>query len=397
MPLQRGQHFLQVPGPTPIPQRIMNAMHRQAIDFSGPEFEALSKSIFADLKPLFRLENGEVFLYASNGHGGWEAAISNVLAPGDLVLLPETGQFSRGWGDMARALGVEVEVIENDWRHAIDPHKVEERLHRDKQHRIKAVLAVHTDTASSVTSDLQAVRAAIDAAGHPALLMVDAIASLGAVDLRQEEWGLDVVVTASQKALMMPPGLAFVGANLKALEVARANARPRNYWDWELRMQPHHYRRYAGTGPEHLVFGLREALDMVAEEGLEGAHQRHARLAEAVRRAVGVWSEGGAVEFNALVAGERSNSVTTIRTADGVDAAAIRRICREHFDVSLGGGLGILEGKAFRIGHMGYINPPTILGGLGAVEATMKALGVSCRRSGVEAAIDWLAETADTA
>jgi alanine-glyoxylate transaminase/serine-glyoxylate transaminase/serine-pyruvate transaminase len=390
---QQGHHFTQVPGPTNIPERVLNAMHRQAIDFSRPDFERLCESVYPDLKSVFRIGAGEVFIYAANGHGGWEAAISNVLAPGDRVLLPETGQFGHGWSEMARALGVEVELMQGDWRHAPDPAEVEARLREDKSGSIRAVLLVQTDTASSLTSDVPAFRGAMDAAGHEALLMVDSIAALAATDLRQSDWGVDVTVAASQKALMCPPGLAFVAASEKALAVAEANSRPNCYWDWGLRRERPHYRWFCGTPPQHLLFGLREALDMLAEEGLDAALRRHARLAGAVRQAVAAWAKDGAVEFNAVKEIERANSVTTIRMAEGIDAEAFRRYCRERFEVSLGGGLGRLAGQAFRIGHMGHVNAPMILGTLGAVEASLKALGIACGRGGVEAAVDWLAET----
>ena len=390
---QHGHHFTQVPGPTNIPERVLNAMHRQAVDFSRPDFEKLCESVYPDLKRVFRIEAGEVFIYASNGHGGWEAAITNVLAPGDRVLLPETGQFGQGWMEMARALGVEAELIPGDWRNAPDPGEIEARLRADKSGDIKAILLVQTDTASSLTSDVPAFRKAIDAAGHDALLLVDAIAALGATELRHSDWGVDVTVAASQKALMCPPGLAFVAASERALEAARANSRPNCYWDWDLRRERPHYRWFCGTPPQHLLFGLREALDMLSEEGIEAAQHRHSRLAEAVRRAVGAWARGGAVDFNALNPAERANSVTTIRMAEGIDGEAFRSYCRQRFEVSLGGGLGRLAGKAFRIGHMGHVNAPMILGTLGAVEASLKALGIACGGGGLEAAVDWLAET----
>ena len=390
---QQGHHFTQVPGPTNIPERVLNAMHRQAVDFSRPDFERLCESVYPDLKAVFRIDAGEVFIYAANGHGGWEAAISNVLAPGDRVLLPETGQFGHGWSEMARALGVEVELMPGDWRHAPDPAEVEGRLRDDKSGAIKAVLLVQTDTASSLTSDVPAFRDAIDAAGHEALLMVDSIAALAATDLRHSDWGIDITVAASQKALMCPPGLAFVAASEKALAAAEANSRPNCYWDWGLRREQPHYRWFCGTPPQHLLFGLREALDMLAEEGLDAAIRRHARLAESVRQAVSAWAREGAVNFNAVEETERANSVTTIRMAEGIDAENFRRYCRERFEVSLGGGLGRLAGQAFRIGHMGHVNAPMILGTLGAVEASLKALGIACGRGGLEAAVDWLAKT----
>jgi alanine-glyoxylate transaminase/serine-glyoxylate transaminase/serine-pyruvate transaminase len=394
MTLHRGHHFTQVPGPTNIPERVLNAMNRQAVDFNRPDSLAMLEGLYPDLKSVFRIEAGQVFIYAANGHGGWEAAISNVLAPGDRVLVPETGQFGRGWAEAAKALGVEVEFLEGDWHRAPDPAALSERLERDRDRTIKAIMLVQVDTASSVSSDVAAFRAALDAVGHPALFMVDAIAALGAVDLQQSAWGVDVAVAASQKALMLPPGLAFVGASEKALDAARANPRERYYWDWTRRLEREHYRWFCGTPALQLIFGLREVLDMIAEEGLEAGHRRHARLAEAVRRAVAAWSEGGALAFNVPEPVERANTVTTIRAPEAVGGEAIRRYCRDHFEVSLGGGLGRLSETTFRIGHMGYLNPPMILGTLGALEASLKALNVPCGDGGLAAVTDWLAKTA---
>jgi alanine-glyoxylate transaminase/serine-glyoxylate transaminase/serine-pyruvate transaminase len=394
MMLHSGHHFTQVPGPTNIPERVLNAMNRQAVDFNRPDFLAMLEGLYPEIMALFRLQAGQVFIYAANGHGGWEAAISNLLAPGDRVLVPETGQFGRGWAEAAKALGVEVEMLDGDWRRAPDPQALSARLEQDREHAIKAVLLVQVDTASSVTSDVPAFRKAIDDVGHPALLMVDAIAALGAVDMQQSDWGVDVTVAASQKALMLPPGLAFVAVGDKALDAARANRRERYYWDWDRRLESEHYRWFCGTPSISMMYGLREVLDMIAEEGLDAGHRRHARLAEAVRRAVAVWAEGGVLAFNVLEPSERANTVTTIAVPEAIGGEAIRRYCREHFEVSLGGGLARLAKTSFRIGHMGYLNPPMVLGTLGALEASLKALGVPCGTGALDAATDWLAETA---
>jgi alanine-glyoxylate transaminase/serine-glyoxylate transaminase/serine-pyruvate transaminase len=394
MMLHSGHHFTQVPGPTNIPERVLNAMNRQAVDFNRPDFLAMLEGLYPEIMALFRLQAGQVFIYAANGHGGWEAAISNLLAPGDRVLVPETGQFGRGWAEAAKALGVEVEMLDGDWRRAPDPQALSARLEQDREHAIKAVLLVQVDTASSVTSDVPAFRKAIDDVGHPALLMVDAIAALGAVDMQQSDWGVDVTVAASQKALMLPPGLAFVAVGDKALDAARANRRERYYWDWDRRLESEHYRWFCGTPSISMMYGLREVLDMIAEEGLDAGHRRHARLAEAVRRAVAVWAEGGVLAFNVLEPSERANTVTTIAVPEAIGGEAIRRYCREHFEVSLGGGLARLAKTSFRIGHMGYLNPPMVLGTLGALEASLKALGVRCGAGALDAATDWLAETA---
>jgi alanine-glyoxylate transaminase/serine-glyoxylate transaminase/serine-pyruvate transaminase len=390
MTVKRGRNFLMTPGPTPIPERVLNAMHRQAVDFAGPEFQALARSCLEDIRPIFRTA-GPVFVYTASGHGAWEAALSNTLSPGDHILVPETGNFSAGWKDMAEALGLQAEDLSGDWRHAIDPAQLEGRLTEDQGHAIKAVLAVHTDTATAVTSDIPALRAAIDRAGHPALLMVDTVASLATTDFRMDEWRVDVAVGASQKGLMLPPGLGFTAASEKALRAGETATMPRRYWDWRERVLEHHYKWFCGTAPEHLVFGLREAIDMVQEEGLDAAFARHACLAEAVRRAVAVWCEAGALAFNALVPAERANSVTTILTPEGFDGDKVRTTCRERFDVALGGGLGRLQGRAFRIGHMGDINEPMVLGALAGVEAALRICGLPHGEGGVTAAIAYLA------
>jgi alanine-glyoxylate transaminase/serine-glyoxylate transaminase/serine-pyruvate transaminase len=390
MTVRRGRNFLLTPGPTPVPERILNAMHRQPVDFAAPAFRELARGCLEDLRPIFKTA-GPVFLYTSSGHGAWEAALSNTLSPGERILVPVTGNFSAGWKDTAEALGLLAEDLPGDWRHAIDPAQLEARLSEDRGHAIKAVLAVPTDTATSVTSDIPALRAAIDRAGHPALLMVDVVASLVTTDFRTDEWGVDVAVGASQKGLMLPPGLGFTAAGEKALAACESATMPRRYWDWRERVSEEHYKWFCGTAPEHLVFGLREAIDMVMEEGLEAAFARHARLAGAVRRAVAVWCEAGALAFNAQVPEQRAQSVTTILTPEGFDADKVRTVCRERLDVALGGGLGRLQGRAFRIGHMGDINEPMILGALASVEAALAICGLPHGKGGVTAAIAYLA------
>lgn len=384
-----------VPGPTPVPERILAAMHRQPIDFSGPEFVALSDRLFQDVRALFETTH-PVFLYAANGHGAWEAALANTLSPGDAVLIPEVGQFSEGWRVLAEALGVRCRTIPNDWRTPIDPAAVEAALKADAMGEIKAVLMVHTDTAASVTSDVQAVRAAIDAAGHDALFMVDVIASLGTTEYRMDAWGVDVTVAASQKGLMTPPGLALVAANDKAQAAAAAASTPRRYWDWAERLSGPHYKRFCGTAPEHLIFALDEAVRMLAEETLAGAVARHRRLAEAVRAAVAVWAEGGALAFNALRPESRADSVTTVLVPDGFDPESLRGLARERYGVSVSGGLGRMEGKAFRIGHMGDINEPMVLGGLAVIDLGLKRLGVPIGAGALEAAVASLAAAPET-
>jgi alanine-glyoxylate transaminase/serine-glyoxylate transaminase/serine-pyruvate transaminase len=389
MTAKRGINFLQTPGPTHVPDRVLQAMQRQSIDFAGERFREIALSCYPDVRKLFRTE-GEVFLYTCNGHGAWEAVLSNLFSPGDRVLVPETGMFSLSWKGMAEALGVVVEYLESDWRHAVDPARVEQRLREDSAREIKAVLLVHTDTATSVTSDVAAVRRAIDAAGHPALFAVDAVASLATTDFRMDDWGVDATLSASQKGLMLPPGLAIVAANEKALAACEEATLPRFYWDWRERLKEHHYKWFCGTAPEHLVFGLRAALDLLAEEGPEATFARHRRLARAARAAVGTWAQGGALDFNVVEPVDRAEAVTTVLMAEGGDANAVRDTCYDRFDVSLGTGLGQLDGRGFRIAHMGDVNEPMLLGALGSVEATLKILGIP-HGAGVTAAIESLA------
>jgi len=396
MTFRAGRPFLHTPGPTPIPDVVLNAMHRQPLDLSDPELIALTESCFADLRKVFRTQ-GQMFMYASNGHGGWEAALTNLFGPGECVLVPETGHFSIAFADHARALGLDVATVPGDGRRAIDPHAVEAMLRADSAGRIAGVLAVHTDTAAGVTSDLQAIRAAIDAANHPALYVVDAVASLGAATLEMDAWGIDCVISASQKALMGPPGLAIVAAGEKALAKARRTPLPRRYWDWEYRIQAENYRKFCGTAPEYNLFALRAGLDLFFEEGAEAIVARHARLAGAVQAAVSVWSEAGQVGFNAVEPAERSTSVTTILTPAGVPGERVRVQARTRYGVSLGGGLGPLSGKAFRIGHLGAMNEATILGCIGTVEMAMRELGIACSGGAVQAAIEFLAASPDAA
>ena len=390
--VRRGRDLLMVPGPTPVPERVLRAMHRQPVDFSGPAFIALSDRLFREVRAVFETE-AQVFLYAANGHGAWEAALANTLAPGDAVLIPEVGQFSEGWRDHARALGLECRTVPSDWRHPIDPAAVERALREDAGGRIKAVLIVQTDTAAAITSDIAAIRAAIDAAGHDALYMVDTVASLGATPFRMDAWGVDVAVAASQKALMLPPGLAMVAASERAQARGREGGMPRRYWDWVERNGGHHYQRFCGTAPEHLIFGLDEALTMIREETLDGAIARHRRLADAVRAAVAAWGAAGALTFNAVEPGYRADSVTTVRVSETVDPEAIRVMAREEYGVAISGGLGALQGRAFRIGHMGDIGESDILGGLAVIDLVMKRLGVPVGEGALDAAVSSLART----
>jgi len=395
MTVQRGWNFLQTPGPTNIPNRILTAMHRPAVEFLGPEFMDFAKQLFADLKTVFKTEAGYPFVYAANGHGAWEAGITNVLAPGDKVLVPETGRFAHSWTYMAEKLQIQCEMLESDWRTAFDPAAIGERLSRDKGHEIKAVLLVHTDTATGITSDVAGVRKAIDDAGHPALLMVDTIASLMTTDYRMDEWGVDVTVAAGQKGLMLPPGLGFCAVSEKALAVSDANtAMPRSYWDWRDRLDPKvFYKAFCGTAPEHLLFGLGAAIEMLQEEGYEAVFARHYRLSRAIHAAVDTWAQAGGVELFARNPEDRSNSVTPILVDAAHDPMKFRVICRERFNLGLGNGMGKYEKEMFRIGHMGDLNEAMVFGTLGAVEAGLKLAGIPYAPGGVDAAIEVL--TAD--
>lgn len=391
MTFRAGWNFLMTPGPTNIPDRVLRAMAQPALEYAGSDFTELSIGVHEDLKKIFQTK-AEVFIYAANGHGAWEAALSNTLSPGDLVLVPETGQFSNSWSLMAESLGLESQYMPGDWRNGVDPSGVEQALLDDKDHKIKAVLMVHTDTATSVTSNVPAVRKAIDAANHPALFMVDTIASLVTTEFRMDEWGVDVTIAACQKGLMMAPGLSFTAANDKAREIGKSTTMPRNYWNWQTRRGAIHYSWYCGTGPINSILGLREALDMIFEETLEGAYARHKRLADAVRAAVGVWGSDGPFELNSLKVKERANGVTTILIDDSINVDDLQVLCRDKFNVSLGHGLGKLNGKSFRIGHMGHTNEPMVLGALGSIEIAFNRLGYQHGKGGVQAAIKSLSK-----
>ncbi|HZA02884.1 MAG TPA: aminotransferase class V-fold PLP-dependent enzyme [Hyphomicrobiaceae bacterium] len=389
MSVSAGREFLSIPGPTTVPDEVLRAMHRPAVDIYTGTLIDVTASLLDDLKRVFRTR-GRTYIYAANGHGAWEAAVCNVLSPRDKVLVLESGLFATGWGDVAARLGVEVEALPGDWRRAVRAKDVEKRLRQDTAGSIKAVLVAQVDTASGVVNDIEAVAQAIRAAGHRALLMVDAVASLGTMPFEMDAWGVDVAVAGSQKGLMTPPGLGFIAAGERAVEAHRLAGLTTPYWDWTFREGEEHYQKYCGTPPEHLLFALRQAIDMLFAEGLEKAFQRHQLLAEAVRRAVGVWSEGEAFTFNITAPEERANSVTTIRWQGPGGPQPLIDYCREKCGVVLGVGIGALTGKAFRIAHMGHVNAPMVLGALGAVEVGLSALGLPHGRGGVQAAIDSL-------
>jgi alanine-glyoxylate transaminase/serine-glyoxylate transaminase/serine-pyruvate transaminase len=388
MTVANGRQFLSIPGPTNVPDAVLAAMQRPAIDIYSGEMIGITDSCLADLKSLF-FTAGRTYIYAANGHGGWEAALTNVLSRGDTVLALESGRFAIGWGEMAKMMGVEVELLKGDWRRAVDPAALEERLKRDKGHMIKAVLVVQIDTASGVVNDIPAIRKAMDAAKHPALLMVDCVASLGCMPFDMDGWGVDVAMSGSQKGLMTPPGLAFVAANDKARKMHKSAGLRTLYWDWTFREGEIHYQKYCGTPPEHLLFGLRKAIDILKEEGLDHAIRRHALLAEATRAAVAKWAEGQVVALNITNPTERANSITCI-LLQGRDPSLLLDYTRDKCGVILGVGLGDLGGKAFRIAHMGHCNAPMVLGTLGAVEIGLKALGIPHGSGGVQAAVEYL-------
>jgi alanine-glyoxylate transaminase/serine-glyoxylate transaminase/serine-pyruvate transaminase len=391
MVVRAGREFLAIPGPTTMPDEVLQAMHRPALDIYSDEMVQLTDGLLGDLKRLFHTA-GRTYIYIANGHGAWEATLSNTLSRGDKILVLESGRFAIGWGDAAAATGVEVEVLKGDLRRAVRPAEVEARLRQDTQRQIKAILVVQDDTASGVVNDIPAIGRAIKAAGHDALFMVDTVASLGCLPFEMDAWGVDVAMSGSQKGLMMPPGLAFVAANDRALERHRHAGLRTPYWDWTAREGHEHYRKYAGTAPVHLLFALRKAFDMLFAEGLDASFTRHRLLARAVRRAVETWAQGDVLEFNILDAAERSDTVSTVRVSTGYDPVALQTYCKEKCGVVLGTGIGDLSGKAFRIAHMGHVNAPMILGTLGVVEMALRALRIPHGEGGTAAAIRSLAD-----
>jgi alanine-glyoxylate transaminase/serine-glyoxylate transaminase/serine-pyruvate transaminase len=392
MVVRAGREFLAIPGPTNMPDEVLRAMHRPALDIYSNQMVELTDSLLRDLSKLFATK-GHSYIHIANGHGAWESALSNVLSRGDKVLVLESGRFAIGWGNAAAAMGADVEVLKGDWRRSIRPTEVEARLRLDTDHQIKAILAVQVDTASGAFNDIEAIGKAIKAAGHPALFMVDAVASLGCMPFEMDAWGIDVAMSGSQKGLMTPPGLGFVAANDRAREVHKTANLRTPYWDWSERDGPEHYRKYAGTAPVHLLFALRQAIDMLYDEQLENVFLRHRLLGEAVRRAVDVWSEGQALGFNITEPSERSDTVTTVMMSNGYDPTALHDYCKQKCGVVLGVGIGELAGQAFRIAHMGHINAPMILGTLGVIEVGLNALDIPHGKGGTEAAIQWLGES----
>lgn len=387
--LAAGPEIVAIPGPSVVPDRVLSAMHRAMPDIYDGELLAVTDEVF-DALPGLAGTADRGFVTISNGHGAWEMALSNTLSRGDRVLVANCGLFAAVWGDMATFNGLQVEMMNAGLGRANDPAELEGRLRDDPDHEIKAVLTVHADTSSSARNDIPALRAAIDVAGHPALLMVDCIATMGCERFLMDEWGVDVALAASQKGLMTPPGLGFVWPGRRALAAHQhADLRTR-YWDWTARTEDGpHYLRYSGTPPVAHLFGIREALRMIAEEGLEQRWERHRVLAEAIRAAVDAWSAPGGLSLHVAEPAERANSVTTVRTGE-VDAVELARICKESMGVTLGIGVRDFDGRSFRIGHMGHVNAPMVLGVLGVIESALSAIGAPTGGSGVAAAADHL-------
>jgi alanine-glyoxylate transaminase/serine-glyoxylate transaminase/serine-pyruvate transaminase len=389
MPRQAGRHFLQIPGPTNVPERVLRAIDFPTMDHRGPDFAELGKAVLAGMKRVFKTTQGDVVIYPASGTGAWEAALVNSLSPGDHVLMAETGHFATLWRRMAARLGLEVEFLPGDWRRGADPELIEKRLRADAAKRIRAVCVVHNETSTGVVSRVPEIRKAIDAAGHPALFMVDTISSLASIDYRHDEWNVDVTVAGSQKGLMLPPGLSFNCISAKALAVSKSARLPRSYWAWDEMIANGKGGYFPYTPATNLLYGLRESLTMLLdEEGLDAVFARHQRHAEATRRAVRAWG----LEVLALDPREYSASLTAVLLPAGHDADRVRALILEAFDMSLGTGLGKLAGKVFRIGHLGDFNDLTLAGTLAGVEMGLALAGVPLKKEGVQAALAYLAE-----
>ena len=389
MDFRPGRHFLQLPGPSPVPDRVLRAMNRAVIDHRSPEFGEMGLNVLRDIKPVFGTES-HVIIFPSSGTGAWEAALVNTLSPGDKVLMFETGHFASLWQKMAAKLGLEIEFVDGDWRSGVNAGQVEEKLRADNGLTYKAVCMVHNETSTGVTSNVPNVRAAMDAAGHPALLMVDTISSLGSIAYQHDAWDVDVTVSGSQKGLMLPPGLGFNTISDKALEVSKSNRLTRSYWDWQSMIGNNETGYFPYTPATNLLFGLQESLTMLKEEGLDNVFARHDRMAEATRRAVQAWG----MEVLCKNPDEYSSVLTGVIMPDGVDADVVRKVILESFDMSLGTGLGKLRGKIFRIGHLGEINELTLIGALSGVEMGLSLSNVPHQRGGVAQAMAYLTETA---
>jgi alanine-glyoxylate transaminase / serine-glyoxylate transaminase / serine-pyruvate transaminase len=384
-----GRHFLQIPGPTAVPERILRAIDHQVIDHRGPEFQALGKEVLAGIKTIFQTTQ-PVIIYPASGTGAWEAALVNTLSPGDRVLMVETGHFAALWQKMAVKLGLAPEFIAGDWRHGVDANVIEEYLANDQSHSIKAVCVVHNETATGVSSNITEVRRAIDRAKHPALLMVDTVSSIGSVDYRHDEWGVDVTVGGSQKGLMLPPGLSFNAISAKALAASKTSRMTKSFWAWDEMLASNQTGFFPYTPATNLLYGLREAIAMLHEEGLANVFARHQRHAEATRRAVRAWG----LEIVCANPAEYSPVLTAVMMPHGHDADAFREVVLNNFDMSLGMGLSKLKGKIFRIGHLGDFNDLTLMGALAGVEMSLSLANVPHQQGGVDAAMQYLVSAA---
>jgi alanine-glyoxylate transaminase/serine-glyoxylate transaminase/serine-pyruvate transaminase len=386
MPYASGRHFLQIPGPTNVPDRILRAIDRPTIDHRGPEFRQLGLTVLDGLKQVFKTK-AHVVIYPASGTGAWEAALVNTLSPGDKVLMYETGHFATLWLNMAKRLGIDPVFVPGDWRHGVDAREVEAKLREDRAHAIKAVMIVHNETSTGVATRVADVRKAIDRAQHPALFMVDTISSLASIDYRHDEWGVDVTVAGSQKGLMLPPGLSFNAVSEKALAAAKSARLPRSYWSWDEMLANTKNGFFPYTPATNLLYGLREALTMLLEdEGLENVFKRHDRHAEAARRAVRAWN----LEILCLNPAEYSSSLTAVLMPEGHSEIRFRDIVLEHFNMSLGSGLTRLRDKVFRIGHLGHFNDLMLMGTLAGIEMGLSLAGVPHKKGGVDAAMEYL-------
>lgn len=391
-PFFPGVRSLHSPGPSHVPKAVQDAMTNQPMDMGDPRVDGFIAACERGLRGLLNTKSADIFLYAANGHGAWEAITINLIAPGQKVLIAGTGHFSDSWAVLSEAIGAQVIRTPYNEGYPIDVDAIESVLRADTKNEIVAVFAVHTDTASSTTTDIPSLRRAIDATGHPALFVVDVVASLGATKFEMDSWGVNAVIGASQKGLMTPPGLGFCAADARAMDVCNQNPAPRFYWDWRLRKSELSYRKFCGTPPQNLLMGMEAAFGLIEKEGAENVFARHRLLAGAVQAAVQAWSSEGQVQFLCKVPDARSVSVTTILVAPGVDPEKIRKVAREQFQVLIAGGLGQFAGRVFRIGHLGSLNPAMILGALGGVEAAMESVGVAIGGQGVRRAIQYLAE-----
>ena len=381
-----GRHFLQIPGPTNVPDRILRAMDMPTMDHRSPEFAELGHRVLDGIKTIFKTDD-PVVIYPASGTGAWEAALVNTLSPGDQVLMYETGHFAALWKGMATRLGLEAEFMQGDWRAGVDPNAIESRLRDDKEQSIKAVCVVHNETSTGCTSPIDEVRQAIDAAGHPALLMVDTISSLGSIDYRHDEWGVDVTVGGSQKGLMLPPGLSFNAVSEKALAASKSARLPNSFWSWSEMLPANRNGFFPYTPATNLLYGLAEAIDMLHEEGLDHVFARHQRHAEATRRAVRAWG----LEVFCREPRHYSGALTAVLMPEGYSADKFRRTVSDAFDMSLGSGLSKIADRVFRIGHLGDFNDLMLAGTLAGVEMGLERAGVPYRKGGVQAALDHLA------